>query len=489
MDISTSKRWEGFKIRLEGEFGMEKYRCYPSVVCVGKKTEVTIFPSDISRRFRDDKEYEMSVIGLEEDELDFISSIPCSHPCEVKNGCLHFSYVFETEQEYGIRFREKGTKQLTKLYMYAVEEDLWSLRPLKGDLHTHSYYSDGEDGIPMTPANYREQGFDFFSLTDHNRMFTSELAAELYEDIPLGMNIIRGEEIHTPDSQLHIIHVGGQSSVCDRYIRYEAEFEAEVADIERTLTHIPKQYRYRVASAKWACNEIHKCGGIAIFAHPYWKPRRYNITKEFADYLFEENIFDALELIGGISISSNNLQLSLWQEQLIKGNNIPVVGSSDSHDHNSSNGKYGRRFTYVFARSNKTEDILEAIRRGMCVAGEVSPSDENEVRFYSSKMRLVLFSHFLYKYYFTEVRRLSAVEGVLMRRYAQGESVGQVLATLSDTNEEFYNKYYGITTSPTIGSERENYLNKCLELQRTIGPVTKSASLNICKKENNERRE
>jgi predicted metal-dependent phosphoesterase TrpH len=234
----------------------------------------------------------MSVIGLEEDELDFISSIPCSHPCEVKNGCLHFSYVFETEQEYGIRFREKGTKQLTKLYMYAVEEDLWSLRPLKGDLHTHSYYSDGEDGIPMTPANYREQGFDFFSLTDHNRMFTSELAAELYEDIPLGMNIIRGEEIHTPDSQLHIINVGGQSSVCDRYIRYEAEFEAEVADIERTLTHIPKQYRYRVASAKWACNEIHKCGGIAIFAHPYWKPRRYNITKEFADYLFEENIFE-----------------------------------------------------------------------------------------------------------------------------------------------------------------------------------------------------
>lgn len=456
----------------------EKYKCYPSVICVGVETEITVFPRDISRRFRDDIEYEMAVRGADWDELDYHCSLTYPHPFRIENGCMKFTYTFETEQEYVIRFREKGGT-LIKIPVYAVEEDLYELRPLKGDLHTHSYYSDGEDGFAMTPADYREQGFDFFSLTDHNRMYPSVLAAELYRDIPLGMNIIRGEEVHTPGSQLHIVHVGGKDSICNKYIHDRENFELEVDALEREMTHVPQQYRRRTAMAKWVCNQAHEAGGIAIFAHPYWRPRNYNISKEFADILFAEKMFDAFELIGGITSRLNNLQVSLWQEQMVKGNPIPVVGSTDSHSHNFAKGKFGKRFTYVFAKSNKTEDVLEGIRRGYTVAAEVAKDNEEDVQFYSTQHRLVLFAHFLYDNYFDEICRLSFGEGILMRRYAEGEPVKDKLAMFADTIEDFYKKFYGLAEAPKLPKSHLALLDNALDMQRNVGPMTKGSGLEI----------
>ena len=463
-----------------------RYMCFPSVVCVGRETEVSIVPRDISRIFRDNKEYELCVVGLREDQLEYHTKLPKDYPCSVSDGCLHFTYSFDYEQEYSIRFCEKGGTEI-KISMYAVNEDLYELRPLKGDLHTHTYYSDGQDGIAMTPADYREEGFDFFALTDHNRMYPSELVAELYKDIPLGMHIMKGEEVHTPGSALHIINAGGESSVCNQYIHQPDAYEAAVDEIARALTHVPEQYRRRTAMAKWACEEIHKGGGLAIFPHPFWCPNRYNVTAEFCDILFNEKIFDAFELIGGIACKNNNLQLALWQEQAMKGNVLPVVGSSDSHNHDSSKGGFARRFTVVFAKDNTTEAILEAIRGGYSVAGEVPKESEEEVRFYGSQVRLVAFAHFLYENYFNETWRLCVGEGILMRRYAEGEPVADLLAALKDTVENFYKRYYGIATAPVITKERKTFLDKCLETQRTVGPITKGSSLVISY--NNERRE
>ena len=465
-----------------------RYLCYPSVVCVGKETEVTVFPRDISRIFRDGEEYELAVVGLGEDQLDYHDHIPLYYPCYVKSGCLHFTYAFDQEQEYSIRFCKKGAKE-EKIALYAVKEDLYQLRPLKGDLHTHTYYSDGQDGIAMTPADYREEGFDFFTLTDHNRMYPSILAAELYKDIPLGLHMMPGEEVHTPGSIVHIVHAGGKRSVCNRYIHEREAYEAEVDAIAETLPHVPEQYRRRVAMAKWACEEIHKAGGLAIFAHPFWCPNRYNVTQEFADLLFDARIFDALELVsGGVGPGiRNNQQLALWQEQNMKGNVLPVVGSSDSHNHDFSAGGFGKRFTIVFAKENTTEAILDAIRGGYSVAAEIPYQSEHDVRFYGSQMRLVLFAHFLFEHYFNETWRLCVGEGILMRRYAEGEPVEKELSALAPTVENFYKKFYGLVPAPVITPERKAYLDHCLEIQRTVGPITKGSNLYIYG--GNERRE
>ena len=463
-----------------------RYMCFPAVLCVGKETEVTVVPRDNSRLFRKEKEYALAVVGLRDDQESYHEHIPLNYPCEVADGCLKFTFTPDREQEYSVRFAEKDGEEI-KIALYAVKEDLYALRPLKGDLHTHTWYSDGADGVTMTPADYREEGFDFFALTDHNRMYPSVLANDLYKDVKLGMHIMRGEEVHTPGSLVHIVHIGGKESVCEKYIHDPVGYEAAVAEIAETMEHIPTQYRSRMAMAKWACENIRKAGGLAIFAHPFWCPNRYNESEEFLEMLFDEKIFDAFELMGGIQPKLNNLQVALWQERMMRGNVLPVVGSSDSHNHDFASTGFGRRFTYVFAKANTTEAILEAIRNGYSVAGELPMNSESEVRFYGTKLRLVLFAHFLFEHYFNETWRLCVGEGILMRRYAEGEDVGAALSALADTVENHYKKFYGMAPAPIVTAECRAFLDRAGEQQRTVGPETKGSSLFIYGK--NGRRE
>lgn len=452
-----------------------RYLCYPSVVLAGEETRITVYPRDLSRRFVADKTYEVCVMGLRDEEASYYGELAYDVPCGVEKGCLVFSYRFETEQEYQIRFRPKDGDPV-RVSVYAVEEDLYRMRPLKGDLHSHSYYSDGQDGIPMVPADYREEGFDFFALTDHNRMFTSRKAIELFAGVKLGMHMIPGEEVHTPDSSVHIVHVGGKHSVCEQYIHNREIYEAQVDAIAETLTHVPEAYRRKTAMAHWACQKIREAGGLAIFAHPFWQPRRYNVSRELSRILFDERVFDALELLNGIPTKFNNLQLALWQEQCLKGNSLPIVGSSDSHDHDFERGTFGRRFTVVFAEENATEAILEAIRKGYSVAAELPPNNSEDVRFYGS-LRLVLFANFLFENYFNETWRLCVGEGILMRRFAQGEDVGSTLGALAGTVEDFYKKFYGRVPAPMLNESQTQFLDSCLELQQTLGPNSMGASL------------
>ena len=452
-----------------------RFCAFPSVVKAGKKTKITIFPCDISRRFRQEYEYEVGVIGFGDDMENYLVKEPLDLPCEVVDGTLQFEYDFCREQEYKISFCKKGEKE-EALSVYALDDDLYERRALKGDLHTHSYYSDGADGVAQIGANYREQGFDFFALTDHNRMFTSEFAQKSFENVKLGMHILSGEEIHTPGSLMHIVNVGAKYSVCEKYVRDPKAYEAAVDEIEKTLPDVPETYRRRVAMAHWACNEIHKAGGIAIFAHPFWTPYKYNLSDELRDIIYNQDIFDAFELMGGGGYKSCNKQLAPWHQKCMEGHKLPPVGSSDSHSHEYANGKFAHRFTFVFAKQNTTEAILEAIKQGYTVAGDLT--DDGSVRFYGD-LRLVCFSHFMFNNYFDKTKELCGVEGALMQRYASGEDVGELISALSPSVENFYKKFYGIDPAPVLSKERIEYLDKLLEAQINSGVATKGSHLEL----------
>ena len=47
-------------------------------------------------------------------------------------------------------------------------------RRWKGNLHTHSFWSDGDDYPEMIVAWYKDHGYDFLALSDHNRMLVGE---------------------------------------------------------------------------------------------------------------------------------------------------------------------------------------------------------------------------------------------------------------------------------------------------------------------------
>lgn len=49
-----------------------------------------------------------------------------------------------------------------------------SLRWYKGNLHTHSLWSDGDDYPEMIAAWYKERDYDFLAFTDHNVLHTTE---------------------------------------------------------------------------------------------------------------------------------------------------------------------------------------------------------------------------------------------------------------------------------------------------------------------------
>ncbi len=457
----------------------KKYICYPSVVCVGKETEITIFPRDISRRFLDDYEYKIGAFGLRDTLLDYHQEPEYTIDSKVADGCIKFTYTFEKEQEYSVRFKDKSGNRV-KIPVYAVNSDLYELRPLKGDLHTHSYYSDAQDGTAMVPANYREEGFDFFALTDHNRMFPSSFLPKLYENVPLGIEMLEGEEIHTPGSPLHIVHIGGSYSVCEKYIKNPEQFKAEVEEIEKTIPNVKEELRYVLASAMWACREIKKAGGISIFAHPFWKCNLYNVSAEFCDLLFDAKIFDVFELFNGSNTQRDNLQLSLWLEQIQKGNNIPIVASSDSHNHDYLKSGFARSFTVVFAKENTQKAIMEAIKNSMSVAAEISIESIEDIRFFSSQFRLVAFAKFLWDNYFDETYNLCVGEGILMRRYAQGENVENILSALADTTNNFYNQFYGKAAAPKLPERCIKYLNDLRTAQRESGLITKGSKLYIC---------
>ena len=317
-------------------------------------------------------------------------------------------------------------------------------------------------------------------------MFTSKLSYELFDGIPLGIHVVYGEEVHTPGSLIHIVHAGGNKSVCEEYIKNPERFESEVKEIEKEIPNVSEQYRERVALAIWTCKKIREAGGLAIFAHPFWMPDRYNVSKDLTQILFDSKIFDVFELLNGIPSKFNNLQLALWQEQNLRGNALPALSSSDSHNHDLAKNTFARRFTYVFAKDNTTEAIVDAVKNGYCVAAELAKNDEREPHFYSGQLRLVLYAHFLFENYFPETARLSFGEGVLMRRYARGEEVAELLAQFKDSVKDFYEKFFGLAPAPRLNKRVEAFLDRCLDEQRK-GPETKGSTLWVYG--GNERRE
>jgi len=133
----------------------------------------------------------------------------------------------------------------------------------------------------------------------------------------------------------------------------------------------------------------------------------------------------------------------------------------------------------VFAKENTTESIIEAVKNGYSVAAEIPMGNDEEIRFTSSQLRLVAFAHFLYENYFNETYRLCIGEGILMRRFAEGEDVGEQLALLKGTVNKFYERFYGITEYGELPKERLEFLDECLTLQRQVGPETCGSQLKI----------
>lgn len=456
----------------------KNYSIWPTVAKVGKETEFVIAPNERAFTFFEGSEYKLRIMAVNSIN-DYYKPDSQKLFLKAKDGVLRFSYTFEKEQEYVVRIIY-CEKLVQDMYMYALNEDLYSLRPLKGDLHTHSYRSDGKRDPAALAGHFREQGYDFFALTDHNRYYPGGEIDEVYEGVNCGFNRVFGEEVHTPTSPIHIVHIGGKHSVAEQYIENRDAYEREVSElIEKVPENVPDEYKERYAMAMWATGKIHEAGGIAIFPHPFWRPSFgvvYNVDHDFARILLSSGMFDAYELIGGMKQPDNNCSVAMWNDLRTEGSHIPAVGSSDVHG--IENAKtFPNYFTIAFAKENSNDAIVEAVKSSMCVAVESCGYEyDRQYRAYGS-YRLVAYAQFLLKYYFPIRQRMCHGEGVAMRVYAMGEADAKLVELEAEMNNSFADRFFGKKAPILPNATILAFEDKWRETHINVGPVTKGSAI------------
>jgi len=457
----------------------KNYAIWPSVIPADEVSEMVIAPCEKAFLLTEGEEYTVTVISVNDDEVSYYTPT-CQHRLSARahDGVLRFSYAFPGEQEHLI-ILEQGERKLQEMVVFSLYEDLYRLRPMKGDLHGHSYRSDGKRDPAALAGHYREQGYDFFALTDHNRCYPGGEVDETYRNVKSGLTHVAGEEIHAPGSVIHIVHVGGEKSVADLYVHGREDFEREAAEYEgRVPAEIPVKYRERYAKAMWATDKIHEAGGIAIFPHPFWRPgksRVYNVCDELARLLLTSGMFDAYELLGGMGQSGNNRSVALWADLRAEGLKIPVVGSSDVHGLEKS-PTFPHVFTVCFAEDAGEESIIAAVRAGNCVAVEATGDEyARQYRCYGS-LRLVTYAQYLLAHYFPEQYRRCQGEGSAMRAYAMGEAPAGLIELSARQSEDYRLRFFG-RMAPALPSAQIREFEDRWRKVHLDGPLTKGSGL------------
>lgn len=424
---------------------LRSYCVNPGVVCAGKISAVSVTPLDAGLYFSQSAEYGVFILPLTRRR-----NLPALTPdfiCKGNGGILSFEYLFDNEEEYFIKIYPitDGVcgNLIVRLSIYAVMPDLFSLRPLKGDLHMHTIRSDGKEEPGILAANYRTCGFDFIAITDHHRYFPSLEAQDIFGNFKSGLTILNGEEVHTPGSSVHIVHVGGKYSVAEKYVKDSEKYISDTEQIEKDLPEV--QYKKELALATWASQNIREAEGIAIFPHPYWIPNVYNVPDELTETLLKIGLFDAYELIGGmVANGGNNLSAVKYSDLREKGLKIPVVSSSDSHG-TVGYPRFNEFYTVVFAQENSRDEILKAVKSGLCTAIEtVNSTNDGEYKAYGS-YRLVSYARYLLDYYFSQYAQVCASEGKFIRDYLLGyESSPDMIEICAERAKAFYERFFGM---------------------------------------------
>lgn len=457
----------------------QNYAIYPSIVPANQETEIIIAPTERTFCLFEGEEYTVMIYPVNGDEPDYHHSVAGKMiKATAHDGVLRFSHTFAGEQEHLVLL-EKDEKKLQRFAIYSLKKDLYDLTPLRGDFHGHSYRSDGARDPAALAGHYREQGYDFFSLTDHNRYYPGGEIDEVYNGVKLGITRVPGEEVHAPGSVVHIVHVGGKQSVANEYIHNRENFEAEVDEYRKKVpAEIPENYHDRYAKAMWATDKIHAAGGIAIFAHPYWRPqsRIYNVNDELAHFFLTSGKFDAYELVGGMKTIGNNRSIAHWADLRANGLKIPVVGSSDVHKLEKSD-TFPHLFTICFAKSNTPDDIIASVKAGNSVAVEATGTEYGrEYRCYGS-LRLVSFAQYLLTHFFPARQRICQGEGAAMRAYTMGDADASLIEALAEQSETFRARFFGRKAPRLPDAKMLAFENKWRERHIAEGPITKGSAI------------
>lgn len=421
------------------------FTVFPSVVRAREETEITITSIHEKITFNDGV-YNIKVVPKEKRDLPRAASLRIIEndynivTSTAKNNEITFRYLFRHEQEYRIILMN-GSSVMYNFAVYALEDDLFGTMAFRGDLHMHTTHSDGMGSIAQLVSAYRENGMDFICITDHHKHHPSTDAIKMFEGADTGITIFPGEEVHNCSmGYIHIVNFGGKYSVNEVL---ESDYDNLFAQIQKEAqnTDLPDGIdAVDFLLRKWICDEIRKSGGKAIFPHPYWTIcDEYHVETDFSLYTLKQGIYDIYELFGGCTVNENQLQEALWYELRAQGVNLPIVGSTDTHDYLRGTSLYGLYSTLVFARSS--EDITDAIMNGYSVAVETI---EGETPRIAGNFRLLKYAVYLMENFYPVYETYTRDLGPLMRRYAEAGDCKEAIASVNERAQEYRMRFFNV---------------------------------------------
>jgi hypothetical protein len=356
-------------------------------------------------------------------------------------------------------------RELFTLELFALRDDLYGLRPFRGDFHLHSSYS--ACGKRYEDPRYvvsvgRAAGLDFIAVTDHSQIHGSEAALEYAALLETSYRIFPGEECHMPKKHLeelfrvtgnypwmHIVNFGGREGVC-RWI--SQHWEEYLAEVEKRMVQYPAEWhedlRRLAAATGFTFDKIHEFGGIAVFSHPFWiSSHRFNLPRPVREKMLEECKFDVIEVPGLWKpfkpdlVDGNCLADAMWHEASIKaGKLLPIAGITDSHEAKMA---LGSNTTVVFSADGSFDSIASALRSGNSATVTAIPGRVPSFTCRGPE-RLVAYTQFLLHDFYPIHDEYCRTEGNLMLAQLRGEvTMDEVNAFGRGRLEKLFKKFFG----------------------------------------------
>ena len=249
----------------------------------------------------------------------------------------------------------------------------------KGNIHTHTTESDGDDSPENVVRWFRRHGYDFLVLSDHNHLTLFEYGRGKRRFIrPL---MIPGEEvsvnIHRGETTIHINGIG----------------------ISRVVE--PVDAREVVPTLQANVDAIVSAGGIASINHPNlkWSFDHRAIRQVTGASLLE--VFNGHPLVNMRGAPGKPSFEQIWDGVLSAGKAIFGVATDDSHNYSDFRpdlANPGRGWLMVRAGELSQDAIVEALASGEFYASTGLVLDELETSRQTIALRIEQDFDFVFVY-------------------------------------------------------------------------------------------
>lgn len=197
-------------------------------------------------------------------------------------------------------------------------------RWLRGNLHTHTTNSDGQFPLTELVRHYKELGYDFLVITDHDKLTP-------VDGVATSLILMQGCEVSSGGK--HVIGLGISEPIDP---------------------NLPRQV---------AIDAINEQGGVAILSHPNWGETFCHWKQEDLESI---NGHAGIEVFNGniLRDTGSPLASDRWDMLLSQEHRVWGYGVDDTHNElDLANG-----WTMVLADEPTPDAILKALRDGRCYA-------------------------------------------------------------------------------------------------------------------------